>query len=801
MKKLRLNLASLFLVGFFFISASNLFAQLVPNYCVFGQNSLYLGPITKIDGMLVGSNGNINFGGSVHVDGVEGGGNFVGGTNVVVDHITVNGYVNMAGGTRVINDVNAGDFIKTGTNITIGFGGAGNAFAGSDVTLIGGNRVFGNIDAGGNVVLNNNTAHVYGNIIAAGTFTKTPYAKVDGTITAPGVPTPPLSYTPITLPAATTFSSGGLAVTNPGPGGTTLSPGSYGALNITGAKTSLTLIAGDYYFDSFNFQSTYPALTFDVTAGKIRIFVTGDFKIRQSATISVVGGGAEDVYVETHGDFTTGGATVWNGTVFAPYGEIHIAKTNKVTGSFYGLVITTENDITITCKPFIPPPPPDECPPYCIFGKDGVNFGPITKTNGGWVGSNSDITFAGSVQTGGVEGSGNFVGGPNVVADHITVNGYVNMGGGTRVIYDVNAGSYIVTGTNITIGYGSGSPSFGTGNAVAGGDVTLVGGNRVFGNVESGGNVWLNSNTAHVYGNIIAAGTFTNGTSPVDGTITAPGVPSPPLAYIPITFPPATTFTSGGSNITTNPGAGGTTLAPGSYGAFNISGAQTSFTFTAGTYYFDSFNYQSTYPALTFDVTAGKIKVYVTGDITFRQSATITVVGGSAADVYVETHGDFTTGGATTWNGIVFAPEGEIYIAKTNKAIGLFWGKKVTTENDVTFTCIGVCPYDVLPKLSKSQSLIQTKETITPAKYSLVQNYPNPFNPSTVIKYNVPQTAHVKITIFDMLGREIATLVNEEKSAGTYKVTFNASNLSSGVYFYRIQADNFIQIKKMMLLK
>jgi hypothetical protein len=93
----------------------------------------------------------------------------------------------------------------------------------------------------------------------------------------------------------------------------------------------------------------------------------------------------------------------------------------------------------------------------------------------------------------------------------------------------------------------------------------------------------------------------------------------------------------------------------------------------------------------------------------------------------------------------------------------------------------------------------ETKETIT--NYSLQQNYPNPFNPSTKIKYSVPQSSEVIIKVFDVLGNEIETLVKEEKPTGSYEITWNAANLPSGVYFYRLKADSFIDTKKMILLK
>jgi len=88
-----------------------------------------------------------------------------------------------------------------------------------------------------------------------------------------------------------------------------------------------------------------------------------------------------------------------------------------------------------------------------------------------------------------------------------------------------------------------------------------------------------------------------------------------------------------------------------------------------------------------------------------------------------------------------------------------------------------------------------------PTLANLYQNYPNPFNPLTKINYSVPQTSNVVITVFDILGNEIETLVNEEKSIGTYEITWIAENLPSGVYFYRLQAGSFVQTKKMVLLR
>jgi hypothetical protein len=85
--------------------------------------------------------------------------------------------------------------------------------------------------------------------------------------------------------------------------------------------------------------------------------------------------------------------------------------------------------------------------------------------------------------------------------------------------------------------------------------------------------------------------------------------------------------------------------------------------------------------------------------------------------------------------------------------------------------------------------------------YTLDQNYPNPFNPSTKISYSIKEEGLVMIKVYDILGKEIATLVNESKPAGYYEAEFNASQLPSGMYIYKIQAGNFTDVKKMLLTK
>jgi hypothetical protein len=88
-----------------------------------------------------------------------------------------------------------------------------------------------------------------------------------------------------------------------------------------------------------------------------------------------------------------------------------------------------------------------------------------------------------------------------------------------------------------------------------------------------------------------------------------------------------------------------------------------------------------------------------------------------------------------------------------------------------------------------------------PSKYQLEQNFPNPFNPATTIRYSIFKTSNVSLKVFDMLGREVQTLVNTMQAPGQYSVTLNAQSLGSGVYFYRLNAGTFTETKKLMMLK
>ena len=127
------------------------------------------------------------------------------------------------------------------------------------------------------------------------------------------------------------------------------------------------------------------------------------------------------------------------------------------------------------------------------------------------------------------------------------------------------------------------------------------------------------------------------------------------------------------------------------------------------------------------------------------------------------------------------------YTSTQTSTVSLDYNSNFTSSASFTMT-----PTDVT-SINSNSGTIQN--------YKLYQNYPNPFNPTTVIKYSVPMASRVTLKVYNILGSEVATLVNGEKAVGNYSVTFNGSNLASGIYFYQLKAGSFVQTKKLVLMK
>jgi hypothetical protein len=159
---------------------------------------------------------------------------------------------------------------------------------------------------------------------------------------------------------------------------------------------------------------------------------------------------------------------------------------------------------------------------------------------------------------------------------------------------------------------------------------------------------------------------------------------------------------------------------------------------------------------------------------------------------------------ATETNNLGF----ELY--RNNSKITFVKGKGTTTEKqNYSYSDMNLKPGKYLYQLYQidfdgTKTLVASAETevnVTPVDFGLSQNYPNPFNPSTNISFSLPKATNVKITVYNAIGKEIAVLVNGNYEAGTHNITWNANNLASGLYFYKMEAENFTATKKMMLIR
>lgn len=213
-------------------------------------------------------------------------------------------------------------------------------------------------------------------------------------------------------------------------------------------------------------------------------------------------------------------------------------------------------------------------------------------------------------------------------------------------------------------------------------------------------------------------------------------------------------------------------------------------------------------------------------DITFATIDSGWAVGGIAGDAIVV----HTTNGGLTWSPKLLGGSSLREVFFLNAKIGWFCGAinfepfiAKTTDGGETWLTQQQIPYtgygaesismvnenlgwavntagDVYKTVNGGVTSVYGNSNPV-SRYSLTQNYPNPFNPSTTISFAIPERSIVSLKIYDLLGKEIATIVSEELMAGTYKWIWNAENFASGIYFYRLQAGNFTETKKLILLK
>jgi hypothetical protein len=142
-----------------------------------------------------------------------------------------------------------------------------------------------------------------------------------------------------------------------------------------------------------------------------------------------------------------------------------------------------------------------------------------------------------------------------------------------------------------------------------------------------------------------------------------------------------------------------------------------------------------------------------------------------------------------------------IYASNLAKGLGLIWrgGGEYMGSISIKGAVVNGELYGDTTQIITS--VFDLEEPSSNSNYKISQNYPNPFNPSTTISYSIPKAEFVTLKVFDILGRETASLVNESKEAGNYSLTFNAGNIPSGIYFYKLTSGSFMATKKLILLK
>jgi hypothetical protein len=169
----------------------------------------------------------------------------------------------------------------------------------------------------------------------------------------------------------------------------------------------------------------------------------------------------------------------------------------------------------------------------------------------------------------------------------------------------------------------------------------------------------------------------------------------------------------------------------------------------------------------------------------------------------------FTTTQAVFYNGGAWTPDGSkiIVAGSINRVRGLYAIATDGSRGKALLPGTAGIPVDFVGNVTGNINITLTdvhdekQPQAMPTQYRLGQNYPNPFNPATTIEYDLPSASRVELRLYDILGREVTTLVNEVQAAGYHSVRFDASGLASGVYLYRLRAGEFTQTKRMMLLR
>jgi hypothetical protein len=321
------------------------------------------------------------------------------------------------------------------------------------------------------------------------------------------------------------------------------------------------------------------------------------------------------------------------------------------------------------------------------------------------------------------------------------------------------------------------------------------GGTTHTGNLTAVDNIEIRDN------NTIVGDVTAGGSAMVDPSSTVTGTVSEfvSVASIPL---PTLSFTAGGSSLFIPPDDAAT-LAPGSYDIVDV-GRRSTLTLSAGDYFMNEL-VPHTDAVIYVDVTSGPVTVNVVDLLQFRRRSEVMIgpSGESSTRLvtfnYLGTEQVSLVAGSRVL-GTIIAPNAKVRMRPNVVYKGAVCADNIRIDDDVVYL-----PHSSTTPLPSALTLLagsgENLEASLPTVYELSQNYPNPFNPSTVIEYALPEDSRVRLEVYNVLGERVATLVHETQSAGYYEARFDATGLASGLYIYRMQAGNFVETRKLMLLK
>lgn len=321
--------------------------------------------------------------------------------------------------------------------------------------------------------------------------------------------------------------------------------------------------------------------------------------------------------------------------------------------------------------------------------------------------------------------------------------------------------------------------------------------NTIDGDVTAGGEIFLGcANALEDCGN--PTGIVITGTSTEDAEVDSVALP-------------ALSYSAGGEDVQVKASAP-VTLAPGSYGEVNVL-KNAVLSLSSGAYFFQSLQLNQG-SMLEADVAGGPVEVNVVENVSFHRKSDVDILPQGGAEgsrwLTINSLGYIDVRGSNIYGNLV-APEGEVMLFRGVEFQGSISADVVDIKREASVQYhVALSEISVSAQVAESgQSerdaldasvLAQGLEEI-PTEYGLDQNYPNPFNPTTLIRFQLPEAQHVQLAVYDMLGRQVAVLMDDAMNAGNHEVSFDATRLPSGTYIYRIVAGEYSQVRRMVLVK